>query len=117
MKEEKNETGAWLKVEDLYGDGNPKEGQLCLGKKGDGTIWLYRFSWWDDVTGAFYPMINPTERPGVGRRCNRNYDAWPDSSARRIRRQKEKNGNEWNSGKAVTSENVMLSRKRKTCII
>lgn len=61
MKEEKNETGAWLKVEDLYGDGNPKEGQLCLGKKGDGTIWLYRFSWWDDVTGAFYPMINPTE--------------------------------------------------------
>lgn len=57
----KNETGAWLKVEDLYGDGNPKEGQLCLGKKGDGTIWLYRFSWWDDVTGAFYPMINPTE--------------------------------------------------------
>lgn len=26
MKEEKNETGAWLKVEDLYGDDNPKEG-------------------------------------------------------------------------------------------
>ena len=32
-----------------------------LGKKEDGTIWLYRFSWWDDVTGAFYPMSNPTE--------------------------------------------------------
>ena len=31
------------------------------GKKEDGTIWLYRFSWWDDVTGAFYPMINPNE--------------------------------------------------------
>ena len=30
-------------------------------EKGGGTIWLYRFSWWDDVTGAFYPMINPTE--------------------------------------------------------
>lgn len=61
MKEEKNETGAWLKVEDLYGDDSLKEGQLCLGKKEDGTIWLYRFSWWDDVTGAFYPMINPNE--------------------------------------------------------
>lgn len=69
MREEKNETGAWIKVEDLYGDGNPKEGQLCLGKKEDGTIWPYRFSWWDEetgafwdeVTGAFYPMINPTK--------------------------------------------------------
>ncbi len=69
MREEKSETGTWIKVEDLYGDGNPKEGQLCLGKKEDGTIWLYRFSWWDEetgafwdeVTGAFYPMINPTK--------------------------------------------------------
>lgn len=43
MKEEKNATGAWLKVEDLYGDDSPKEGQLCLGKKEDGTIGCIAF--------------------------------------------------------------------------
>lgn len=59
MKEEKNETGAWLKVEDLYGDDGPKEGQLCLGKKENGTIWLYRFSWWaDDDSLCFFARKN-----------------------------------------------------------
>lgn len=48
----------WIDIEDLYEDNNLKENQLCLGMKIDGSIWLYKFMWWDDANGGFYPMVN-----------------------------------------------------------
>ena len=51
----------WVAVEDLYGEQNPQENQLCLGETESGKLWLYKFSWWDDVCGGFYRMIDETE--------------------------------------------------------